>query len=251
MLRGDELPVTKTNNMTFKKHFGLFITTLLSICSFGTWSIIIIDPVTRQIGIAAASCSYSVYGIGGIVPGKGAIVAQAMSNMKAKRKGMEMLASGISPEKILMVIIDPGFDRVADLQQYGIISVDYLDKPVTFTGGGTPPSGGSLKGYGFSVQGNTLTDSTVIKGVYDAITNAKKRNLSLHETLMIALEAGSKAGGDNRCGSQRATSAFLTIMNPNDKQDKPYLNLIVSGISEGGPNAVGLLREKYLQWKKK
>jgi hypothetical protein len=40
-------------------------------------------------------------------------------------------------------------------------------------------------------------------------------------------------------------------MNPNDKQDKPYLNLIVSGISEGGPNAVGLLREKYLQWKKK
>ena len=42
---------------------------LLSLDSFATWSIIIVDTVTGEIGIAAASCTYSVYGIGGIVPG--------------------------------------------------------------------------------------------------------------------------------------------------------------------------------------
>lgn len=102
--------------MILKKYFLLLITCFLSVYSFGTWSIIIVDPVTRQIGIAAASCSPSVYGIGGIVPGKGAIVAQAMSNMKAKNKGMQLLAAGDSPVKILMTIIDPVFDQVYDLQ---------------------------------------------------------------------------------------------------------------------------------------
>ena len=54
-----------------------------------TWSIIIIDPKTKEIGIAGASCTYSVYGIGGIVPGKGAVVVQAMSNKSARNKGLQ------------------------------------------------------------------------------------------------------------------------------------------------------------------
>ncbi len=86
---------------------------IITVNSFATWSIIIVDPVSGEIGIAAASCSYSVYGIGGIVPGKGAIVAQAMSNMKAKTKGVEMIKSGSSPEEILYVIIDPAFDHTS------------------------------------------------------------------------------------------------------------------------------------------
>ncbi|HET9277132.1 MAG TPA: DUF1028 domain-containing protein, partial [Flavitalea sp.] len=67
-----------------KKTTRYFIVTILwlSLClrSLATWSIIVIDPKTKEIGIAGASCTRSVYGIGAIIPGKGAIVVQAMSN---------------------------------------------------------------------------------------------------------------------------------------------------------------------------
>ena len=216
--------------------------------SFATWSIIIVDSATGEIGIAGASCTYSVYGIGGIVPGKGAIVDQAMSNMNAKRKGMEMLKSGSSPEEILYVIIDPTFDPGSNLQQYGIVSINHMDKPITFTGGSTHPSRGSYTADGISIQGNTLANENVLKAVYDTVANARKRGLSIRETLIKALLAGSEAGGDIRCGRQKASSAFITVMKPGDNPKKPYVNLVVSGISKGGSNAVSVLENLYLKW---
>ena len=224
---------------------------LAALNSFATWSIIIVDSVTGEIGIAGASCTYSVYGIGGIVPGKGAIVAQAMSNMNAKRKGMEMLKSGSSPEEILFVIIDPTFDPASNLQQYGIVSLNHMDKPVTFTGGSTHPSKGSYTANGISVQGNTLANENVLKAVYDTVVNARKKGLNIRETLMKALLAGAEAGGDIRCGQQKASSAFISVIKPGDNPKKPYLNLVVSGMGKGGSNAVNVLEGLYRKWETK
>ena len=219
--------------------------------SFATWSIIIVDPVTKEIGIAGASCSYSVYGIGAIVPGKGAIVAQAMSNMRAKAKGIEMIKSGASAEQILYVIIDPSFDPTSSLQQYGIICFNYLDKPVTFTGSNTPASTGSYTANGITVQGNTLANDNVLKTVFDTVIQSRKNGFSVHETLIKALKAGSNAGGDIRCGQQKASSAFITVMKPGDEVKKPFLNLFISGMGKGGNNAVDVLETMYKKWEAK
>ena len=220
---------------------------MLCICTSAnaTWSIIIVDPVTREIGIAGASCTYSVYGIGGIVPGKGAIVAQAMSNMKAKAKGLEMIRLGYSPDSILYTIIDNRFDENSSEQQYAIISVDHIAKPVSFTGGATHYSRGSMTSEGISVQGNTLASDQVIKAVFDTVVSARKMGLSIRESLMRGLLAGSVAGGDVRCGKQKASSAFITVMQADDDPKKPYLNLFVSGIGKGGRNAVEVLKGMY------
>jgi hypothetical protein len=51
----------------------------------------VIDPKTKQIGIAGASCTVSVYGIGLILPGKGALVVQANGNAFARLEGFKML----------------------------------------------------------------------------------------------------------------------------------------------------------------
>ena len=222
----------------------------ISLNSFATWSIIIVDSLTGEIGIAGASCTYSVYGIGGIVPGKGAIVAQAMSNMNAKRKGMEMLKAGSSPEEILYVIIDPRFDPVSNSQQYGIVSLGHIDKPVTFTGGSTHLSKGSFTAKGISVQGNTLANENVLKAVYDTVLSARKQGLNIRAILMKALLAGSEAGGDIRSGQQKASSAFITVMKAGDDSKKPYLNLFVSGIPKGGNNAVTVLEGVYRKWER-
>jgi hypothetical protein len=43
--------------------------------------------------------NFSVYGIGAIVPGKGAIVVQGMSNKNARNKGLQMTFADVSPQE--------------------------------------------------------------------------------------------------------------------------------------------------------
>ena len=229
------------------KHFCLATFSLLaiSIPAYCTWSIIVIDPVTKAIGIAGASCTYSVYGIGAIVPGKGAIIVQAMSNPLARMKGVRMIMADAPPKEILEAIKDPYFDP--EEQQYAIICVSDIGHPQTFTGSENPSAKGALTAKGISVQGNTLTNAEELKAVLDAAVKAQKASLPIQEVLMLALEAGAKGGGDKRCGDRKASSAFITIAKPGDDSKKPYLNLVVNGSDEKA-NAVEALRKKFNAW---
>ena len=229
------------------KRFILFLAALLlstRIC-FATWSIIIIDPNTKEIGIAGASCTYNCYGIGKIVPNMGAVIVQEMSSSQARNKAVEMIVAESSPEQIIQALQDPAFDP--EKQQYAVVTIKYIDRPATYTGNSTNKYKGALTARGVSVQGNTLTDESELKNIFDAIQKAKTKLLNLSEILMIALEAGANSGGDNRCGDQKATSAFIIVAKPGSK--KPYLDLNIFGQRKGGQNAVVMLRRKFEKWK--
>ena len=228
--------------MSKRLIFTLSLLTFFVAHSHATWSIIVVDPKTKEIGIAGASCTYSVYGIGAIVPGKGAIVVQAMSNPLARMKGVSMIMADASPEEILTALNDPDFDP--EEQQYAVICVNYLERPVTYTGRSTTPFKGALTDKGISVQGNTLADSLELQAVLKAAIKAQRDALPLAEVLMLALEAGAKLGGDKRCGNTKASSAFLTVARPGDNPKNPTLNLVVYGTDEK-VNAVDALRIKF------
>jgi len=232
------------------KRLCLTLVLLAGFCipSYCTWSIIVIDPVTKEIGIAGASCTYSVYGIGAIVPGKGAIIVQAMSNPFARMKGFKMIMANASAKEILEAIKDPYFDP--EEQQYAIICVNDLAHPHTYTGSENPTYKGALTAKGISVQGNTLASAKELQAVLDAVKKAQKDSLPMQEVLMLALEAGAKLGGDKRCGEIKASSAFITVAKPGDDAKKPYLNLVVYGNGEK-VNAVEALRKKLNAWKAK
>lgn len=229
-------------------------TTILSVCfllvfagqSHATWSIIVVDPKTNQIGIAGASCTHSVYGIGAIVPGKGAIVVQAMSNLFARVKGLEMILADAPPSEILDALQDPRYSP--EVQQYAIVTLKYIDSPATYTGASTSTYNGALTARGVSVQGNTLASPEELQFVLNTVIKAQQDSLSIEEVLMLGLEAGAALGGDKRCGDIKALSAFLTVMKPGDDPKKPYLNLVVNGTTDK-VNAVEALREKFNTWK--
>ncbi|MDF2191539.1 DUF1028 domain-containing protein [Paraflavitalea sp. CAU 1676] len=223
--------------------FGL----ALHLPSFATWSIIVVDPKTNEIGIAGASCTLSVYGIGLIVPDKGAIVVQAMSNSLARLQGFRMIMDGATPMAILDKIRHPDFDP--EQQQYAVLCMNDLAHPATYTGTKTNAYGGTLTGYGISVQGNTLTHPDEIQAIFDAAVKARKDSLPIQEVLMIALEAGAKAGGDKRCGERKASSAFLTVSKPDDVE-KHWLNLVIYQ-NDDHTHAVDALRQKLEDWKLK
>jgi uncharacterized Ntn-hydrolase superfamily protein len=224
----------------------LLLLTAMVTRSQATWSIIVIDPKTKQIGIAGASCTNSVYGIGAIAPGKGAVIVQAMSNPFARSTGLKMMMTNASPDEILDALKDPKFDP--EHQQYAILCVNYPENAKTYTGASTTDAKGSLTEKGISVQGNTLVSKEELDAVLRAAVNAQQADLPIEEVLLLALEAGARLGGDKRCGDIKALSAFLTVANPNDDPKNPYLNLVVYG-TEKKVNAVEALRRKFDNWK--
>ncbi len=224
---------------------------ILSTNVFPTWSVIILDSTTRTIGVAGASCTFQVYGIAKIITGKGAIIAQAYSDDGITNQGLDMLRNGASPKDILNKLINTGIDREVPFRQYGVASFGYYNSPVTFTGDSIShyPFAATASAPGITVQGNTLADSLVVREVYKAVIAARNKGLSIEEVLMTALEVGSKYGGDNRCGSQTATTAFIQIVKPSDTYCS-YLSLRTDGIKKGGPNAIKVLRKELNRLKR-
>lgn len=217
--------------------------------AWATWSIVAVDPKTREVGVAGASCTPYVSGIAALVPGKGANVSQAMSNPLARNVAQTLLAKGQNPKEILRLITRSEFDPTH--QQYGIVALDFEEDSSAYTGTQCDSIGGHFTGFGVSVQGNTLADQKIPRVVLEAYEKAAKDpKMRLSDRLLIALEAGSALGGDRRCHAQTARSAFLMVAKPEDTYSDLYLSLQVLDVKEGGPNPLKLLRVEYRKWQK-
>ncbi|MEM9680723.1 MAG: serine hydrolase [Bacteroidota bacterium] len=210
--------------------------------SYATWSIIAVDRTTGEIGIVGASCTFDVSGIASIVPRKGAIVVQAASNYFARMKGVDLMESDASLDTILEAMQHKEFSP--ERQQYGLILLNDDSVPLVFSGEQISDWSGSKIGNDVAVLGNILVDEKVIENAFEAFNT--NRDKSLAERLMLALKAGEMAGGDKRCGTQYARSAFISVYNPNDGA---ILKLAVQGIARGGKPAVSLLHQQFENWK--
>ena len=102
---------------------AILIAGLLPRNASATWSIVIIDPGTHRIGVAGASCTGYVYGIMGLLPGKGVLIAQAISNDSAIQQGMKLLGQGASTDSIWRVIGNPAFDPQLSIRQYALATL--------------------------------------------------------------------------------------------------------------------------------
>lgn len=214
-----------------------------------TWPVTAVNPETGEVGIAGASCTYSVWGIAGLAPGKGVIAAQAMSNKNARRLGVKMLLEGASPTEVIEAITDSKFDPTFSTQQYGVAALGFENETRSYTGANVHDVKADTQGYGVSVQGNILPNEDVVIETMKAFVNSLKNGkLSFADCLMAALEAGAAAGGDRRCGKQKARSAFIFVANPDDNSSSPYLNLKIKTYFA---NPINVLRKMYDEWKLK
>jgi uncharacterized Ntn-hydrolase superfamily protein len=89
----------------------------------------------------------------------------------------------------------------------------------------------------------------VLDRVMAAIHTAQAAHRNLEDVLMAGLQAGADAGGDKRCGAQRAMSSFLVVAGPDEPVGRPYLSIIVFGADSTGVNAVDFLHAKFSEWK--
>eukprot|EP00397_Hematodinium_sp_SG-2012_P049241 GEMP01056712.1.p1 GENE.GEMP01056712.1~~GEMP01056712.1.p1 ORF type:complete len:396 (+),score=52.09 GEMP01056712.1:137-1324(+) len=229
----------------------------------GTFSIVAVDTLTREVGSAGASCAHipnlSVDIITSVIPNKGAINVQAIYDESAKEQATQWFRNGENAASIMSKlpretqIFRPNDSQTVDAHQY--LAVDINGGSTTHSGPMIFPSGESVEGnvnsrFFFAIAGNTLNGTLgVTQRMKTAFENAPD-SASLGDRLMAAMEAGNMVGADSRCHrlGRAATTAHLQLARPTDNEDKLWADFAVPAMNEDPIAAVSLL---YKQWKQR
>ena len=187
-----------------------------------TFSIVAWDEKTGMTGVAVATKHLAV---GALVPharaGVGAIATQAQTNPLLGIQGLHLLEQGrhATPDTILKRLLRNDPDR--DQRQLHL--VDCHGRSAAWTGKDCIGWAGHGAFPGFSVAGNMLVGEATLTAMAQAYRQAAHEPLG--QCLLLAIEAGDKAGGDKR-GRQ---SAALYVM---DRDTYPHLDLRVDHHSQ-------------------
>jgi len=180
---------------------GLLAALLLGTPALGTWSIVILNTRTGEVCVASATCLSNFplqRWLAVLSVGKGGAAAQSVVD----QTGMNRLTiwnglqNGSTPAEILdfLALSDPAHQG----RQYGIVSFD--GDPVSFTGFGAGLARSSVSGIAgdlvFAIQGNVLTDESVIWAAQSAVLTTEG---DLITRVMAGMEAARALGGDGRC----------------------------------------------------
>ncbi len=174
---------------------------VLAAPSRATWSIVVVDTVTREVAIGSATCLASfnlrrflpVLKVGHGVAAAQSFVDQSGQNRRRILRGFER---GADPVVILNSLAN--FDPGHQTRQYGIVTL--FDDPLTFTGSGAGQARAGIVGQvgnlRYAIQGNVLTGEAVVTAAEAALLNT---NGDLGFRLLKAMQAARSLGGDGRC----------------------------------------------------
>ena len=163
-----------------------------------TWSIIARDRASGAFGVAIATRFFAV---GALCPhaesGVGALSTQALVNPHYGAQGLNLLREGLPAAEVVRRLVAPDEGR----EQRQLHVIDAAGRIGQHTGKSCIDWCGAVVGEGFSVAGNMLAGSSVVRDT--ASSYERNSSLPFAERLIAALEAGQAAGGDKR-GKQSA-----------------------------------------------
>ena len=162
-----------------------------------TYSIVALDPVTGDLGVAVQSHWFSV---GTVVAwgeaGVGVVATQSLANVSFGPRGLALLKAGLSPQQVLDTLL--ATDEGREYRQLSVL--DKNGNVATHTGRNCIQPAGHLKGQGFSVQANLMSNDRIWGAMGKAFEDSKG---PLAERMLAALLAAEAEGGDIR-GKQSA-----------------------------------------------
>lgn len=214
-----------------------------------TWSIVGVDPDTGQVGVAVASCvplnrldTSDGFDLIALAPGQGAGISQALYNPAARVEIERLLIEGEDPDAVLAAVTNTSFDAKATDRQHGVVVIG--DTAAGYTGANNSPVALDRQQTNVSVQGNILVSEAVVNNALDAFVLGENRSLA--DRLVAALEAGSLAGGDARCGDQTALFAHVSVIDRDGVRSAPNIVDLTTSVEQGdGQNPVSQLASTY------
>ncbi|MCX7874678.1 MAG: DUF1028 domain-containing protein [Melioribacteraceae bacterium] len=190
-----------------------------------TYSIVAIDPITGDMGVAVQSHWFSV---GTIVSwgeaGVGVIATQSFVNPSFGPHGLELLKSGMNAQDVLDKLISE--DEGRDFRQLAIL--DSKGNVAAYTGKNCIQSAGHIVGKGYSVQANLMLNDKVWPEMSKAFENSKG---TFAERILDALDAAEKVGGDIR-GKQSAALLIVKAKSTGKVWEDRLIDLRVDDSNE-------------------
>lgn len=207
---------------------------------FHTFSIVAVDRVTGETGVAVTTRNHCVgNGVPWVRAGVGAVATQASTRPEYGEELLDALAAGEGPEAALREALAD--DGAAARRQIGV--VDASGRTAQHTGSGANDWAGQISGDGFAVQGNLLVGPEVLEAVVADFQTTAGSGRHLADRLVSAIEAGEAQGGDARHG--RPQSAAVLVADPReDVARRPDGQTVFIHICEH-PEAVSELRRTH------
>jgi hypothetical protein len=168
----------------------------------GTWSIVVCNKQSKEVGIASATCLTSfdlLTGLPMVLVDVGAGAAQSqIDSGETNRRRMRLQMQFLQTHPIEIIRLLGLSDSSHQNRQYGI--VDTKGRMATFTGANAGPFADGITGrfgdWSYAIQGNVITGLPVLRRAEDALIHTPG---DLPEKLMAAMEAAREMGGDGRC----------------------------------------------------
>ncbi|MDE0649965.1 MAG: DUF1028 domain-containing protein, partial [Gammaproteobacteria bacterium] len=182
---------------------------------FHTFSIVGIDPVTGESGVAVTT---RVACVGNAVPwvrpGVGAVATQGGTRLEYGHDLLDLLEQGVAPQEAMdrVVAADEGRER----RQVGVI--DMQGRSAQWTGSGQYGAEDrgdwvwERTGLNYAAQGNALVSTAVVDSVAVAFERTEGTGRHLADRLIEARYAGQALGGDG--GHGRTQSAAVLVADP-------------------------------------
>jgi uncharacterized Ntn-hydrolase superfamily protein len=184
---------------------------------FHTFSIVAVDPATKETGVAVTTRNPCV---GNAVPwvraGVGAVATQGGTRVEYGPELLDLLAKGVAPKDALDRLLTADADR--ERRQVGVIGIDGRSAQWTGAGQKGAESRGDWtaeqSGATFAVQGNSLVSPDVVKAVATAFQASEGSARHLADRLIDALHAGQVLGGDGRHGETQSAAVLVADPRP-------------------------------------
>lgn len=169
-----------------------------------TFTVLALDTTRTAIGVATASRSLAV---GATVPAIdadiGAAASQAWTNSALRSVLLEALNDGRTPEEAIAEL--PNWDD--DLPHRQVAVLDFRGRGAAHTGTATSSWHGHVVQDRLVTIGNLLSGPEVLRAMTASVGSAAGPD-ALADSLLLALLAGQKAGGDAR---GRQSAALLVV----------------------------------------
>lgn len=194
---------------------------------------------TGRLGIGITTWSL---GVGGYCPffssNKWGLSSQAAADPRLGQLAIKLLELGYSPSKVIKELRDN--DPYFNYRQIGIIGAQGIQ--AVHTGSKTRPWTGHRAGDNYIAMGNTLDSEAVIDSMAEVFRGTASHDLD--ERLLLSLEAGREAGGQQAAHPDEQNqdrSASLIIYG---QEDYPLMDLRVD-VHQSAVEELRRVRDEY------
>ena len=213
---------------------------------FHTFSIVAIDPITGESGVAVTTRRPCVgNAVTWVRPGVGAVATQGRTRLQYGNDLLDLLERGVTPQQAMDRVV--AADEGREHRQVGVI--DMQGRTALWTGAeqyGAEAHGDWVAmrtGQHYAVQGNSLVGTHLVDAVADAFENSEEQQRHLADRLIEAINAGQVLGGDGRHGEMQSAAVLVADPRPGMSRRPDKVNVDIN-ICEH-PEPVGEMRRIY------